>query len=81
MEKVSDNVGDPFEGGVNDVPISTWRRTIEIESMLTSGPDDVPAPIESIGGVVYERICAGRRKPLPNLSQYFQYKTLNPITQ
>ena len=53
MEKVSDSVEDPFEGGVNDVPISALCRMIEIELKQMLGSDDVPAPLEPIDGVLY----------------------------
>ena len=53
MEKVGDSVEDPFEGGVNDVPISTLCRMIEIELKQMSGSDDVPALLEPVDGVLY----------------------------
>jgi len=53
MEKVSDSVEDPFEGGVNDVPISALCRTIEIELKQMTGSDDVPARLEPVDGVLY----------------------------
>ena len=53
MEKVSDSVSDPFEGGVADVPISALCRTIEIELGQMVGADDLPAPFEPVDGVLY----------------------------
>jgi len=47
MEKVGEATENPFEGGANDVPISTMSRTIEIDlrDMLdeTSLPSPLPA--------------------------------------
>jgi len=53
MEKVSDSVEDPFEGGVTDVPISALCRTIEIELGEMVGADDLPEPLEPVDGVLY----------------------------
>lgn len=53
MEKVSDSVEDPFEGGVNDVPISALCRIIEIELGQMVGADDLPEPLEPVDGVLY----------------------------
>jgi putative membrane protein len=53
MEKVSDSVEDPFEGGVTDVPISTLCRVIEIDLKQMAGSEDVPAPLEPVDGVLY----------------------------
>ncbi len=53
MEKVSDSVEDPFEGGVTDVPISALCRIIEIELGQMVGADDLPEPLEPVDGVLY----------------------------
>lgn len=53
MEKVSDSVEDPFEGGVTDVPISTLCRLIEIDLKQMLNAEDVPPPIKPIDGVLY----------------------------
>ena len=53
MEKVSDTVEDPFEGGITDVPISAICRNIEIELGQMVGADDVPEPLEPVDGVLY----------------------------
>ena len=45
LEKVGENSSNPFEGGVNDVPISTLSRRIEAEmrTMLGDGEAGLPA--------------------------------------
>jgi putative membrane protein len=53
MEKVSDTVEDPFEGGITDVPISAICRTIEIELSEMVGADDLPEPLKPVDGVLY----------------------------
>ncbi len=53
MEKVSDSVEDPFEGGVTDVPISALCRSIEIDLSQMVGADDLPEPLEPVDGVLY----------------------------
>lgn len=53
MEKVSDSVEDPFEGGVTDVPISALCRVIEIDLKQILDAEDVLHPIEPVEGVLY----------------------------
>ncbi|MEM7443368.1 MAG: bestrophin family ion channel [Pseudomonadota bacterium] len=53
MEKVSDSVEDPFEGGVTDVPISTLCRVIEIDLKQMLGAEEVPPPVKPVDGVMY----------------------------
>lgn len=53
MEKVSDSVEDPFEGGVTDVPISSLCRIIEIDLKQIIAAEEIPAPIEPVDGVLY----------------------------
>ena len=53
MEKVSDSSEDPFEGGVNDVPISAMCRTIEIDLKQALGEADIPALLEPVDDVLY----------------------------
>lgn len=54
MQRIGTVGENPFEGGVNDVPISTMARGIEIDmrEMLGEGPDKVPPPLaEAFDGV------------------------------
>lgn len=53
MEKVADSSEDPFEGGANDVPISTLCRAIEIDLRQSLDDKHVPPPLRSIDGILY----------------------------
>ena len=53
MEKVADSSEDPFEGGSNDVPISSLCRVIEIDLRQSLGDKHVPPPLRSIDGILY----------------------------
>ena len=46
LEKVGENSSNPFEGGSNDVPISSIARTIEIEMRTMLGETINLSPIE-----------------------------------
>jgi ion channel-forming bestrophin family protein len=50
LEKVGQNTSNPFEGGVNDVPITTISRQIEITLKTTGGFSEIPKPIEPMSG-------------------------------
>jgi len=39
MEKIGENTENPFEGNVNDVPITTMSRGIEIDIRQMIGDD------------------------------------------
>jgi len=45
MERLARTGENPFEGGPNDVPISTIARGIEIDlrQMLDESPEDIPS--------------------------------------
>jgi putative membrane protein len=47
LEKVGENSSNPFEGGSNDVPISSIARRIEIEMRLMLGEQTDLKPIEA----------------------------------
>ncbi len=53
MEKVSESHEDPFEGGVNDVPLSAIFRLIEIDVKQALQEKDVPAPHQPVDDVLY----------------------------
>ncbi|MCC7275946.1 MAG: multidrug transporter [Alphaproteobacteria bacterium] len=44
LEKVGENSSNPFEGGVNDVPISTLAMSIEIEMRRMLGDEEADLP-------------------------------------
>jgi putative membrane protein len=45
MEKVGDSSENPFENGINDVPLSAICRNLEIEIRLALGEEEVPEPL------------------------------------
>ena len=47
MERIGETTENPFEGNVNDVPITTMSRGIEIDirQMIKDDPSLIPAPI------------------------------------
>jgi putative membrane protein len=47
LEKVGENSSNPFEGGANDVPISSIARRIEIEMRIMLGEQTELKPIEA----------------------------------
>lgn len=46
MERVGEATENPFEGGANDVPISTMSRTIEIDLRDMLDETNLPAPLQ-----------------------------------
>ncbi len=53
MEVVGDSSEDPFEGFINDVPMSALCRTIEIDLKQMLGEEDLPDPIAPINDILY----------------------------
>ena len=47
LEKVGENSSNPFEGGANDVPITSIARRIEIEMRTMLGEQTDLKPIEA----------------------------------
>ncbi len=45
MERIGEATENPFEGNVNDVPITAMTRTIEIDLREMLGEADIPAPL------------------------------------
>ncbi|MDF1698946.1 MAG: bestrophin family ion channel [Saprospiraceae bacterium] len=52
LEMIGENTENPFEGGVNDVPITNMTRGIEIDIRQLIDDVDIPAPYEWKNGVV-----------------------------
>lgn len=52
MELVGDYSENPFEGLINDVPMLSICRTIEIDLLQMIGDQDVPAPIQALDNVL-----------------------------
>lgn len=51
MDKIGDASENPFEGGPNDVPITTMSRAIEIDLKDLAGESDLPKPILPVGEI------------------------------
>ena len=52
MEQVGDSSEDPFEMGINDIPMSAICRNIEIELLSMTGKSDLPKPLLPIGDIL-----------------------------
>jgi ion channel-forming bestrophin family protein len=50
MEKIGDYSENPFEGGYNDVPITTISRAIEIDLREMMDDQNIPKPIPAVDG-------------------------------
>lgn len=46
MEKVGDTSENPFEASLNDVPMTTICRNIEIDLKTLLGEDELPQPLQ-----------------------------------
>ena len=53
LEKVGENSSNPFEGGSNDVPISSIARRIEIEMRIMLGEQTDLKPIEAKSDILF----------------------------
>lgn len=53
MEKVGSNSEDPFEGRINDVPMTALCRTIEIDLRDMLNEDDLPEKIQAQDNILY----------------------------
>ncbi|WP_343488223.1 bestrophin family ion channel [Allomuricauda sp. d1] len=53
METVGDNSEDPFEGRINDVPMTALCRTIEIDLRDMLNEDDLPEPVAPKDNILY----------------------------
>jgi putative membrane protein len=53
LEKVGENSSNPFEGGANDVPISSIARRIEIEMRIMLGEQTDLKPIEAKHNILF----------------------------
>jgi ion channel-forming bestrophin family protein len=52
MEKVGDTSENPFENGLNDVPMTAICRTIEIDLKEMLGETDIPEKIKPVDGIL-----------------------------
>lgn len=53
LEKVGENSSNPFEGGANDVPISSIARRVEIEMRNMLGEGTTLQPIEAKQDILF----------------------------
>lgn len=53
MEKVGSNSEDPFEGRINDVPMTALCRTIEIDLRDMLDEDDLPEKVKAQDHILY----------------------------
>jgi putative membrane protein len=53
MEKVGDNSEDPFEGRINDVPMTALCRTIEIDMRDMLDEEGLPEPVKPKDNILY----------------------------
>lgn len=52
MERIGESTENPFEGGANDVPISSISRTIEIDLKDMLDEKDLPAPLAPTNNIL-----------------------------
>lgn len=52
MEQVGDSSEDPFELGLNDVPISALARSIEIDLLQFIGAESVPEKLQPVADIL-----------------------------
>lgn len=52
MERIGESTENPFEGGVNDVPITAMTRTIEIDLREMLGETDLPEPLKPVNNIL-----------------------------
>ncbi len=52
MELTGDYSENPFEGLMNDTPMLSICRTIEIDLLQMIDEDDLPKPIDAVGGIL-----------------------------
>ncbi|GAB5401634.1 MAG: bestrophin family ion channel [Aureisphaera sp.] len=53
MEAIGDNSEDPFEGRINDVPMTALCRTIEIDLRDMLDEEELPPPIQPKDNILY----------------------------
>ncbi|RYU96148.1 bestrophin family protein [Emticicia agri] len=52
MEKVGESTENPFEGGANDIPITSMSRTIEIDLREMLDETELPPPIQPLHNIL-----------------------------
>jgi putative membrane protein len=52
MEKIGVSTENPFQGGANDVPISSIARGIEIDLLEMLDSEEIPEPIKPVHNIL-----------------------------
>ncbi|RTQ51602.1 hypothetical protein EJV47_07320 [Hymenobacter gummosus] len=52
METIGDTSENPFENGINDVPMTAINRNIEIDLRAMLGETDLPPRVEAVDGIL-----------------------------
>ncbi|MEZ5355273.1 MAG: bestrophin family ion channel [Bryobacteraceae bacterium] len=52
MDKIGESSENPFEGGPNDVPITSMSRAIEIDLREMLGEKNIPPPIQPLNNIL-----------------------------
>jgi len=52
MEVVGDTSENPFDNGINDVPMTALCRTIEIDLLEMLDEKEIPAPITAVNNIL-----------------------------
>lgn len=52
MDKIGESSENPFEGGPNDVPITSLCRTIEIDMREMLGESEIPQPLAAVNNIL-----------------------------
>ncbi len=53
MEMIGDYSENPFEGGYNDIPITSLSRTIEVDLRQMLEEKEMPPPVEPVDGILF----------------------------
>ena len=53
LEKVGENLMNPFEGGPNDIPITSISRRIEITMLESLGAIHLPEPTQPVNNILF----------------------------
>ena len=53
LDSIASGIENPFENSVNDIPMNSICRTIEINLKEMLGEPDLPSPVEPVNGFLY----------------------------
>ncbi len=52
LEQIGENTENPFEGGANDIPVTSMSRAIEIDLRDMLGEENLPEPITPVNNIL-----------------------------